>query len=98
MKPPQVEPEDVSEDHNSDLRSVAFLGECLEVGTDLRSHVSTLTNVLTFSLRRALNSCSFLWAVSMWEKRAALPRTQGCCRASRTLRRFCGSRTISLLT
>lgn len=54
--------------------------------------------VLTFSLRRALNSCSFLWVVSIWEKRAALPRTHGCSRASRTLRRLCGSRTISLLT
>lgn len=34
----------------------------------------------------------------MWEKRAALPRTQGCCRAWRTLSRCWGSRTTSLLT
>lgn len=45
MKPPKVEPEDVSEDHNSDLGSDAFLGECLEVRTDLRSRVSTLTTL-----------------------------------------------------
>ncbi|XP_019711344.1 protein FAM174C [Hippocampus comes] len=32
---------------------------------------------LTFSLRLALNSCSFLCAVSMCEKRAALPSTHG---------------------
>lgn len=61
-------------------------------------HSSHRGSILTLSLRRALNSWSFLWVVSMWEKRAALPSTQGCCRASCTLRRWRGSRTINLLT
>ncbi len=79
---------------------VNFLAQPQQWGhiSDLWCPLVAQTLILTLSFRRALNSCSFLWVVSMWENRAALPSTQGCCRASRTLRRLQGSRTMSLLT